>query len=224
VYYVGGILFFSAERPKNGQKWVFAHTKTPKSSAPSAPRGGGGVALAEKIEKNDLLMELGAHELKHNKYYHPAESQRRAAGLKAEVFPVARAIWLASVEGDAGKAAAALTGQSRVLDRNQTWVQDILTTLYPDSYVDEGDRSRPEGPVPDICPGPEDAGFRRALRKLILKKHWKVPGLSGWTFARIAKIWSCDGDNDCVRLFHVARLVTLLLRGTFITMDFATPM
>lgn len=169
--------------------------------------------LEEQIAKSRRFLELGAYAHVHNRFVHPVQLLKKAGGRNTAEFSVWRAVWLAAVEGDVGKAAAALVGRPRVLSADEPWVEQLLQTLYPRAYGDGGDRKRPEGPQPKICPGADNVAFRAELWKLAQKKRWKGPGLSGWTFARMIYVWDCQSDPACVNFFQVARLVELLVTG-----------
>jgi len=145
--------------------------------------------LEEQIAKSRYLLALGLlPSFESLCASGPASQRRRRADIR-RVFGLAGV--LACRRG--WKGGTALVGRARVLSAEEPWVKEVLQKLYP-SPMGMGDRTRPDGPQPKICPGADNVAFRAELWKLALKKRWKGPGLSGWTFNRMICVWDCNGD------------------------------
>ena len=169
------------------------------------------------------FFELGGFQKQHGYYVHPAELQRRAAGPFVSNFDAFRVIWLASIQGEPGKAVRQLTDDSRVLSPSDPLVWAQLPSLYPKAR--RAVEQEPPPPSRDWipppangaerpCPPASDKDFRRALWVLCRDRKTKGAGLHGWSFRKLMQVWGCEGDLACINFLRPAQLVEFILDGT----------
>lgn len=175
--------------------------------------------------KFNLICALGQYRRWGRRMCHPlylagrqASHQQQRHGLPAMDYATYRAVSLAALRGEPGRAAAVLGGALSAAAYTPE-VEEKCRALFPGARPDEPlDHVARSPHAPRACPPATDPEFReRVWKKLHDKRHSTGAGPSGFSMQTLHELFDCSGDESRTAILPLATLISAIANGVFDT-------